>query len=113
MTLAVGGMLNTYTIQPQHLLSMLLSPLNILLFSHRLQPQEMYADSKRVDQPVHQCFLINTFLICSLESIISKVVTCQFGYYSYLLQLEDWPQGYKTFSMLNSAEQEISPAHKC
>ena len=24
-----------------------------------------------------------------------------------------WPQGYKTSSMLNSAEQEIYPAHKC
>ena len=24
-----------------------------------------------------------------------------------------WPQGYKTFFMLNSAEQEIYPAHKC
>ena len=23
------------------------------------------------------------------------------------------PQGYKTFSMLNSAEHEIYPAHKC
>ena len=23
------------------------------------------------------------------------------------------PQGYKTFFMLNSAEQEIYPAHKC
>ena len=24
-----------------------------------------------------------------------------------------WPQGYKTFSILNSAEPEIFPAHKC
>ena len=24
-----------------------------------------------------------------------------------------WPQGYKTFFMLNSAEHEISTAHKC
>ena len=24
-----------------------------------------------------------------------------------------WPRGYKTFSMLNSAEHEIYPAHKC
>ena len=24
-----------------------------------------------------------------------------------------WPRGYKTFSMLNSAEHEIHPAHKC
>ena len=23
-----------------------------------------------------------------------------------------WPLGYKTFFMLNSAEQEINPAHK-
>ena len=57
-----------------HLLSMFPSPLNILLFSHRFQPQEMHEDSKRVDQPVHQCFLINTFLICSPESIISSFV---------------------------------------
>ena len=27
--------------------------------------------------------------------------------------LKIWPQGYKTFSMLNSAEHEIYPAHKC
>ena len=24
-----------------------------------------------------------------------------------------WPQGYTTFFMLNSAEHEIFPAHKC
>ena len=24
-----------------------------------------------------------------------------------------WPRGYKIFSMLNSAEHEIFPAHKC
>ena len=24
-----------------------------------------------------------------------------------------WPRGYKTFSMFNSAEHEIYPAHKC
>ena len=24
-----------------------------------------------------------------------------------------WPRGYKTFFMLNSAEHEIYPAHKC
>ena len=24
-----------------------------------------------------------------------------------------WPQGYKTFFMLNSTEHEIFPAHKC
>ena len=24
-----------------------------------------------------------------------------------------WPQGYKTFLLLNSAEHEIVPAHKC
>ena len=24
-----------------------------------------------------------------------------------------WPRGYKTFFILNSAEQEIYPAHKC
>ena len=24
-----------------------------------------------------------------------------------------WPRGYKTFSMLNSTEHEIFPAHKC
>ena len=24
-----------------------------------------------------------------------------------------WPRGYKTFFMLNSAEHEIFPAHKC
>ena len=24
-----------------------------------------------------------------------------------------WPQGYKTFFMLNSGEHEIYPAHKC
>ena len=28
--------------------------------------------------------------------------------HSYLVA---WPQGYKTFSMLNSAEHEIYPAH--
>ena len=27
--------------------------------------------------------------------------------------LEAWPKGYKTFFMLNSAEHEIYPAHKC
>ena len=26
---------------------------------------------------------------------------------------EHWPRGYKTFSILNSAEHEIFPAHKC
>ena len=26
---------------------------------------------------------------------------------------EIWPHGYKTFSMLNSVEHEIFPAHKC
>ena len=24
-----------------------------------------------------------------------------------------WPRGFKTFSMLNSGEHEIYPAHKC
>ena len=27
--------------------------------------------------------------------------------------LESWPRGYKTFSILNSTEYEIFPAHKC
>ena len=27
--------------------------------------------------------------------------------------MEVWPQGYKTFFMLNSTEHEIFPAHKC
>ena len=27
--------------------------------------------------------------------------------------IEAWPQGYKTFFMLNSTEHEIYPAHKC
>ena len=27
--------------------------------------------------------------------------------------LDIWPQGYKTFFMLNSTEHEIYPAHKC
>ena len=27
--------------------------------------------------------------------------------------LETWPQGYKTFFTLNSAEHEIYPAHTC
>ena len=26
---------------------------------------------------------------------------------------QTWPRGYKTFFMLNSAEPEIYPAHKC
>ena len=29
------------------------------------------------------------------------------------LKLQNWPQGYKTFFMLNSIEHEIFPAHKC
>ena len=29
------------------------------------------------------------------------------------LSLAAWPQGYKTFFMLNSTEHEICPAHKC
>ena len=43
-----------------------------------------------------------------------------FGTYSIVKQprfgqpyLQPWPRGYKTFSMLNSAEQEIYPANKC
>ena len=27
--------------------------------------------------------------------------------------IESWTRGYKTFSMLNSAEHENYPAHKC
>ena len=30
-----------------------------------------------------------------------------------LNNLEAWPHGYKTFFMLNSAEHEIYPTHKC
>ena len=29
------------------------------------------------------------------------------------LNFSVWPRGYKTFSMLNSAEHETYPAHKC
>ena len=29
------------------------------------------------------------------------------------LTSENWPRGDKTFSMLNSVEHEIFPAHKC
>ena len=33
---------------------------------------------------------------------------------SYVSKLEmTWPPGYKTFSMLNSTEHEVCPAHKC
>ena len=28
-------------------------------------------------------------------------------------EVKAWPRGYKTFSMLNSTEHEIFPAHKC
>ena len=31
----------------------------------------------------------------------------------YLQRIGVWPQDYETFSMLNSAEHEIYPAHKC
>ena len=30
-----------------------------------------------------------------------------------ITMLRLWPQGYKTFFMLNSAEHEIDPAHRC
>ena len=32
---------------------------------------------------------------------------------SRLSDMKPGPQGYKTFSMLNTAEHEIYPAHKC
>ena len=33
--------------------------------------------------------------------------------YSFLIIICDiWPRGYKTFSMLNSTEHELSTAHK-
>ena len=31
----------------------------------------------------------------------------------FVIVVFSWPGGYKTFSMLNSAEQQIYPAHKC
>ena len=31
----------------------------------------------------------------------------------FSMGFEPWPQGYKTFFMLNSTKQEIYPAHKC
>ena len=30
-----------------------------------------------------------------------------------LVPIMYWPRGYRTFFMLNSAEHEIYPAHKC
>ena len=47
-------------------------------------------------------------LLLTSDSCKAAVSYCQrYGYTKY------WSQGYKTFFMLNSAEHEIYPAHKC
>ena len=33
--------------------------------------------------------------------------------FMHKMQPKTWPRGYKTFFMLNSAEHENYPAHKC
>ena len=46
------------------------------------------------------------------KSSVSFLVT-MIGYGLLSVIVNVWPQGYKTFFMLNSAEHEIYPAHKC
>ena len=36
-----------------------------------------FANSKGADQPGHQCSLFSTFVICLLESIVSRLATSE------------------------------------
>ena len=70
---------------------------------------------------MHPRSLIGTFVIRLLESIISKLATREISNFKTVSVAEqaglgmnvDRPRGYKTFTMLNSAEHQIYPAHKC
>ena len=65
----------------------------------------LHMNSKDKDQPSYPCSLTNAFFIHYLENNIKhpNLVQAKFQYSR---------QDYKTFFMLNSAEQEISTAHK-
>ena len=40
-----------------------------------------FANNKGADQPAHPCSLISAFVICLLESIISKLATCEISHF--------------------------------
>ena len=65
------------------------------------------------------------FALCHLGNFACFLVVCRFffeinflekffqEYHQNVKQFRSWPRGYKTFFMLNSAEHEIYPDHKC
>ena len=68
-----------------------------------------YANSKDLDQPVHPCSVVriltvhlhNTGRYRANSKNLALMCVCA-----------NWPRGYKTFFMLNSAEHEIFSANK-
>ena len=65
----------------------------------------------------HYFYEIEHFLINNCKDVyerfetFARATSCSSGYRPVGTYLR--PRGFKTFSMLNSAEHEIYPAHKC
>ena len=71
-------------------------------------------DSKYLFLVLYECF---ADLLFQTSIFVKTVVLLEVDYFESFLKrnmhCKIWPWGYKTFFMLNSAEHEIFPAHKC
>ena len=55
----------------------------------------------------------HTFNFTDIEAALTNSLDSDEMFMLNLSRIYTRPQGYKTFSVLNSAEHEIYPAHKC
>ena len=49
----------------------------------------MFANNKGDDQPTHKHRLISAFVICSLESIVDKLATCEISIFKLVSVAEE------------------------
>ena len=78
---------------------------------HEISNNVFYATSKALDQPAHMHSLVWAF--ASHLNILSVKLLTEHNLAFLSLRRLHRPLGYKTFSMLNTAEHEIYPAYKC
>ena len=67
----------------------------------------------RIDAHILGMLWPDGFFSLSYGPLINSCITFLSTIHINYQQLQTRPQDYKTFSMLNSAEHEIYPAHKC
>ena len=66
-----------------------------------IKNQNLDVEATQCDAEKHNCTVTNDILEGEIKRL-KEQIECKF-----------WPKGYKTFIMINSAETEIYPAHKC